>query len=163
MGSPGHAYEKLQPSESQKVQKTAIVKMDLQCSHVEAGLIHRRCKQKFGAAFKEDSASPTPASKPASPVTSPSRDNWYIGNAEENEGDDDGKEDDGEDVVDFERDFERLAEKLISTAEADDKDEDEGETTIPAPQNSSSTNSILGPNASRKTLIPRIFSFIPEI
>ena len=100
---------------------------------MEAELIHRQCKQKFGAAFKEDSTLPTSASKSASPVTSPSRDNWDIGNAEENKGDDDEKEDDGEDVVDFERDFEGLAEKLISTVEADDKDDNKGESTTPAP------------------------------
>ena len=77
---------------------------------------------KSGAAFEEDSASPIPASESASLVTSPSRD---IGNAEEYGGDNDGKEDDGEDVADFEG----LAEKLISAAEADDKDDNEGETT----------------------------------
>jgi hypothetical protein len=126
----------------EKVQKTAIVKMDLQRSHVEAGLIHRRCKRKFGAAFEEDSTSPTAASAP--PSTSASRD---IGNAEEHEVEGD---DDEEDVADFEG----LAEKLISAAEADDKDNNESETTTPVPQNSSSTNSISGPNTSRKILIP---------
>ncbi|KAF8492994.1 hypothetical protein F5888DRAFT_1908864 [Russula emetica] len=126
----------------EKVQKTAIVKMDLQHSHVEAGLIHRRCKRKFGAAFEEDSTSPIAASAP--PSTSASRD---IGNAEEHEVE---GEDDEEDVVDFEG----LAEKLISAAEADDEDNNESETTTPVPQNSSSTKSTSGPNTSRKILIP---------
>jgi hypothetical protein len=131
----------------EKVQKTAIVKMDLQRSHVEAGLIHRRCKRKFGAAFEEDSTSPTAASAP--PGTSASRD---IGNAEEdNRGEeDDEEEDDGEDVADFEG----LAEKLISAAEADDRDDNESETTTPAHQNSSTMNSTSGLNTSRKILIP---------
>jgi hypothetical protein len=76
----------------ERAQKT-IVRMD-QHSHVDAGLIHRHCKQKFGAAFEEDSTSPTAASAPL--ATSASRD---IGNAKE---DDRGEEDDGEDVADFE-------------------------------------------------------------
>src|ERR1017187_5340216 len=76
----------------ERAQKT-IVRMD-QHSHVDAGLIHRHCKQKFGAAFEEDSTSPTAASAPL--ATSVSRD---IGNAKE---DDRGEEDDGEDVADFE-------------------------------------------------------------
>jgi hypothetical protein len=130
----------------EKVQKATIVKMDLQRCHVEAGLIHRRCKRKFGAAFEEDSTSPTAASAP--PATSASRD---IGNAKEHDGEeeDGGEEDDGEDVADFEG----LAEELISAAEADDED-NERETTTPAPQNSSLTNGASGLNTSGKILIP---------
>jgi hypothetical protein len=126
----------------EKVQKTTIVKMDLQRRHVEAGLIHRRCKRKFGAAFEEDSTLPTAASAPSE--TSTSRD---IGNAEEHDGEeeDNGEEDDGEGVADFEG----LAEKLISAAEADDEDNES-----PAPQYSSSTNSTSGLNTLRKILIP---------
>jgi len=87
-----------QPSEQlslEKVQKTAIVKMDLQHGHVEASFFHCRCKRRLVAAFKQDSTLPTLASEMASPVTSPSRD---IGNTEENGGDGDGKEDDEEEV-----------------------------------------------------------------
>lgn len=115
--------------------------MDLQRTHIESGLVHRRSKRKFGTAFEEN-----PTASMASSVLAPTNSEVDGHEGEEDEG---GGEDDEEDVTDFGR----LAEKLISAAEADNNDDNDDSGTMHTPQNSSSAPAS-GSSTSKKTLIP---------
>jgi hypothetical protein len=106
--------------------------------------LHRRSKRKFGTAFEESPATITASM--ASSVSAPT--DSGVDECEGGEGEV-GGEDDDEDVTDLGG----LAEKLISAAEADDRDDDNNSGTIHTLQNSSSAPAS-GSCTSKKALIP---------
>jgi hypothetical protein len=154
----------------EKVRKTAVVKMDLQRTHVEAGLIHRRGKRKLGTNF-EPEENPTVTLATALPMSS------TPGGVEDPEDDDDEEPDqDNGDEQDI-SDFDELAEKLIANAEADsdnDNDDDGDDGGNDGEATAASNDSCVAPTTStsssltirippRKTLVPLKDLFIyPE-
>jgi hypothetical protein len=137
----------------EKVRKTAVVKMDLQRAHVEAGLIHRHGKRKLGATFEpEESPSTTtiPSSThtttpgPTIPIPAPMEED------EESEGE--GEDEDEDDISDFDE----LTQELIAAAKAADEDDDD---EVPVTPTSSSAPMVPGSPITiripaRKTLVP---------
>jgi len=145
-----------------KVRKTAIVKMDLQRSHIEAGLIHPQRKRKFSAISNDDA---TATGTTTSSVPTISTDTEVTEELEEGESDEEDDEHHGneENIADFEE----LTEQLILAADEDDSNDEDNSAVMPTANNSSSTPTTSGPIIirlpPRKTLIPLKDLFIyPE-